>query len=402
MDLQSFIAAHGLSPDSIDGETSLRLLVEKMEQGLAGQGNIPMIPSYLPLNIPAAAGRECCVLDAGGTNLRVARARFDGNGKCSFDGYLKTYMPGTKGVLSFAEFYGTLADFVRGTGCVDRIGLCFSYNVEIERNLDGILQGWCKEVRVPEAPGKPVGASLRRALGDDCENVCVLNDSTAALLGAHCCDKTITLGLVLGTGINICYPEPCRNIPKVPSDLRMDSMIISTEIGEFDGFPKSTFDELVIRNSDEPAMAHAEKQCAGAYLGDLISLAWKEAAREGLIPAAFAQPVTLPQISDCLAGESDPLPDDPGAREIARTMLHRAAKIAAVLTAGPVVRSCAPGEHCAMVIEGSQYTKLTGFEELFRKELESLLKPRNIALTIAQVENSCMIGAALAAFAEPV
>ena len=402
MEIRDFIAMHGLSPESIDGEKSLALVAEKMEQGLAGRGNIPMIPSYLPLDIPAAAGRECCVLDAGGTNLRVAKARFTAEGQCGFDGYLKTYMPGTRGALSFGEFYGTLADFVRGTGCVDRVGLCFSYNVVIERNLDGILHSWCKEVRVPEAPGKPVGASLRRALGDGCESVCVLNDSTAALLGAHCCDPDVTLGLILGTGINICYPEACRNIPKVPSDLRMESMIISTEIGEFDGFPKSTFDGMVIRNSDEPAMAHAEKQCAGAYLGELISLAWQEAAREGLIAPAFAEPVDLPRISDYLAGEYGSLPQDPGAGEIAGTMLHRAAKIAAVLTAGAVLRSSVPGDTCRIVIEGSQYTKLTGFAELFRQELKALMQPRNIGFTIAQVENSCMIGAALAAFAEPV
>jgi len=159
MDIQSFIVRHGLSPDSIDGDACLDMLLRAMERGLAGEGNIPMIPSYLPLDIPAPVGRGCCVMDAGGTNLRVAKAKFAEDGKCVFDGYVKTCMPGTKGELSFGEFYGALADFARGAGGVDRIGLCFSYNVEIERNLDGILQAWCKEVRVPEAPGKPVGAA---------------------------------------------------------------------------------------------------------------------------------------------------------------------------------------------------------------------------------------------------
>ena len=402
MDIQAFTERHNLKPENIDGAACLRQLLQKMEQGLAGEGNIPMIPSYLYLNTRPVAGQPCCVMDAGGTNLRVAKATFDADGRCDLSGFYKTAMPGTQGELTFDEFYGTLANYVRETGCQERVGLCFSYNVLQDRTLDGILHSWCKEVRVPEAPGKPVGASLRRAVGESCGRVNVLNDSTAALLGAHGCDEDITVGLIMGTGINICYSEQCSRIPKVERDLRQDSMIISTEIGEFDGFPKSTFDRMVIDTSDEPTMAHAEKQCAGAYLGDLISLAWQAAAREDLIDQFFAQPVILPQISDYLAGKCSEIPEDDGAKRIAEIMIHRAAKIAAVLTAGPVIRSCTPGQVCTMVIEGSQFSKLTDFGDLFQKELSELLMPHRITFAIRKVENSCLIGAAIAAFAEPM
>ena len=402
MDLHTFLDRHNLKPENIDGPECLRQLLEKMEQGLAGEGNIPMIPSYLSLNTRPVAGQPCCVVDAGGTNLRVAKAVFDEQGKCRLSDFFQTAMPGTKGELSFDQFYGTLADYVRDSGCTERVGLCFSYNVLQDRTLDGILHSWCKEVRVPDAPGKPVGASLRRAVGEGCRSVNVLNDSTAALLGAHGCDPEITVGLIMGTGINICYSEQCDRIPKVEKDLRQDSMIISTEIGEFDGFPKSTFDRMVIDSSNEPEMAHAEKQCAGAYLGDLISFAWQAAAEEGLIDRFFARPVTLPQISDYLAGKCSEIPENTAAKEIAKTMIHRAAKIAAVLTAGSVIRSCAPEQTCTMVIEGSQFRKLTFFADLFRQELSKLLMPSRITFAIKEVENSCLIGAAIAAFAEPM
>ena len=401
MAIQAFLQKYKLNPETIDGPACLEHLLRQMDRGLAGEGNIPMIPSYLSLNTRPVSGEACCVLDAGGTNLRVAKAVFGRDGSCTLTGLKKNPMPGTQGELTFDEFYGTLAASVRETGCTERVGLCFSYNVLQERNLDGILHSWCKEVRVPEAPGKPVGASLRRAIGENCNCVNVLNDSTAALLGAHGCNPEITLGLILGTGINICYSEQCCNIPKVPGDLRQDSMIISTEIGEFDGFPKSTFEELVIASSDEPAMAHAEKQCAGGYLGDVISLAWQAAAREGLVDADFAKHVTLPEISAYLAGGTE-LPEDGTAKEIAKTMIHRAAKIAAVLTAGAVLKSCAPGQNCGMVIEGSQFEKLTGFGDAFRAELDGLVKPYRIDVRISKVENSCLIGAAIAAFAEPM
>ena len=400
MTTAEFIMRHQLLPEHIDAQSCLAQLLDEMKQGLEGKGRIPMIPSYLPLSIKPVTGQPCCVMDAGGTNLRVAKAVFGEDGSCHLSELRKDAMPGTYGELSFHDFYHKLGEYVKDTGCTERVGLCFSYNVLLNRNLDGILDSWCKEVRVPEAPGKPVGASLRQAIGGDCKSVRVLNDSTAALLGAHACDPAITVGLILGTGINVCYVEQCRNIPKVPDGLRSDSMIISTEIGEFSGFPKSTFDRAVIAASDEPNMAHAEKQCAGAYLGELICGAWQTAVREGLLEDAFGREVSLPEISDYLAGKETSIPDSAAAKEIGRVMLHRAAKIAAILTAGPVLRSCPTGGECTIVIEGSQFTKLTGFGESFCIELEMLLKSHDIRFTVAQVENSCMIGAALAAFAE--
>ena len=83
-------------------------------------------------------------------------------------------------------------------------------------------------------------------------------------------------------------------------------------------------------------------------------------------------------------------------------MIHRSAKVAAILTAGAVLRCCKPGEVCTIVIEGSQYTKLTGFGSCFRQELEALLTPHGRGYAITQVENSCLLGAALAAYAKPM
>ena len=375
MDTKAFIEKYALNPQEIDGAQCLQTLLEEMELGLSGEGVIPMIPSYLPLSVQPVPGSRCCIMDAGGTNLRCASGEFDQEGNCRMDNLYKTAMPGTKGELTFSEFYGQLAKFVQGSGCTEQVGLCFSFNVLLERNLDGILHSWCKEVRVPQAVGKAVGASLQDALGPKCKSVRVLNDSTAALLGAHHVDPGIRVGLILGTGVNVCYPESCAAIPKVEKDLRSDNMIICTEIGEFRGIPKTEFDLQVIAASDEPEMAHAEKQCSGAYLGDLISAAWQAAAKEGILEDSFRKVYPLPQISDYLSGIETSIPETEEAKTIARVMIHRAAKVAAILTAGPALRSCQSGEVCTIVIEGSQYSRLTGFGVCFRQELEALLQP---------------------------
>lgn len=398
MTAQEFLNNHHAAPEQINAGESVSRLLEDMEQGLSGLGNIPMIPSYLSPVISVPAGGQCCVLDAGGTNLRTALAVFDEKGNCRLEQITKQPMPGTEGALSFDDFYARLAAPLRRLEHYERVGFCFSYNITMGRALDGPLDFWCKEVQVPEAVGRPVGASLQTALGTDCKCIHVLNDSVAAMLGGG----DVQAGIILGTGVNVCYTEQCRNIPKIRESLGADTMIVSTEVGEFSRLPKSDFEQAVIDASDAPDNAHAEKQCAGGYLGDIITHAWNTAAVEGLLPPDFQEGRwDLAEISRYLAGESLPqLPHHPAALEIARAAVHRASKIAAILCAGPLLRLPPQDQPLRIALEGSQYWKLTGFREAFHTELDALLAPAGIRCEIFRVENACLIGAARAAFAE--
>ena len=390
MTIHEWMARHGAGPEGIDGAACLEALMVQMLEGLAGRGRIPMLPSYLSTDIRVSEGAACCVMDAGGTNLRTARAAYR-NGAWELEQLEKTAMPGTGGELTFREFYGELAAPLRPLEGHERVGLCFSYNVSLGRSLDGTLDFWCKEVRVPEAVGRMVGASLREALGEGCRSVHVLNDSVAAMLGA----EDVQVGVILGTGVNVCYLEQISRIPKLPADLNAEAMIVSTEVGEFDGFPRSDFEEAVIAATDEPDGAPAEKQCSGGYLGDVIAAAWRAARAEGLLEGTYAS--DLGSVSRMLQEQ----PETTAAR-IAAVAIHRAAKIAAVLCAGPILRA-GQEERCVRVaVEGSQYWRLTGFREHFHRELEALLEPRGITCRIVRSENACLIGAAKAAYAVPM
>ena len=375
----------GADAAGIDSRACLDKLLEQMEQGLAGRGRIPMLPSYLNTAIAADEGAACAVADAGGTNFRTARAVFRG-GSWTLEELEKAPMPGTAGELSFGEFYAALAGPMQRLGCCQRVGLCFSYNVSLDRSLDGPLDFWCKEVQAPEAVGRPVGASLAKALGGG--SVHVLNDSVAAMLGA----EDVQVGVILGTGVNVCYLERCDAIPKVPGDLRAKSMIISTEVGEFGGFPRSKFEETVIAASDAPDSAPAEKQCSGGYLGDVIAAAWAAAREEGLLDTI--PPADLGSVSRLLTEEPHST-----AAQIAAVAVHRAAKIAAVLCAGPILRAARDASPVRVAVEGSQYWRLTGFRDAFHLELDALL-PEGVTCRIVRSENACLIGAAQAAWAE--
>ena len=74
-----FMARWGADAGAIDGKACLQALSRQMDEGLAGRGKIPMLPSDLSTKIAVPEGAVCAVLVAGGTNLRTARAVWDGN-----------------------------------------------------------------------------------------------------------------------------------------------------------------------------------------------------------------------------------------------------------------------------------------------------------------------------------
>ena len=86
--------------------------------------------------------------------------------------------------------------------------------------------------------------------------------------------------------------------------------------------------------------------------------------------------------------------------QMAQLLAARAAKIAAILCAGPMLRAGQPGQRLRVAIEGSQFWKLTGFRGHFCRELDGLLMPHELSYEVVQTENACLIGAARAAFAK--
>ena len=103
-----FMARWGADDGAIDGVACLEALLRQMDEGLAGRGRIPMVPSYLGTDIAVPAGAVCAVLDAGGTNLRTARAVWDGK-EWHLEDLRKQAMPGTQGELSCDGLYDALA-----------------------------------------------------------------------------------------------------------------------------------------------------------------------------------------------------------------------------------------------------------------------------------------------------
>lgn len=409
MNAFEFLEKHKQAPTGFITEELSARLSRSAASGLEGRGGLPMIPSYLSENIDIPNDAICAVMDAGGTNLRTALARF-ANGRCFIEDIQTVPMPASGGeTLSSKELYSKIAEQLRRLGEFSRIGCCFSYLVDIERNLDGKLREWCKEIRSPDSVGKYVGKSLSEELGK-LENIAVLNDSTAAMLGAKASlpkGNSPFVGLIVGTGINICYSEKRELITKLEEDIHCDSMIISTEVGEFDGIEPSDFEREVILSTDDPKSAQAEKQCSGAYLAGIVERTLQGAVSEGLIacaPSGF----TLAELSEFLGnreasfGKHFKPCDLDFVEELCRLSVLRAASISALLCSEFVLRSAsaAKSKQVRIAAEGSLFWKMHGFKEAFECELAQLLEKDGITFTIEKADNPCLEGAALAAFAQ--
>ena len=243
-------------------------IIRDMSEGLAGRNSYEdMIKTYMlpPENSPK--NESVIVIDAGGTNFRSSLVSFDSEGKPSISDMQKTKMPGVERELSKKEFFDAFAENLEHLKDKSSIiGFCFSYPMTITPDGDGILIGFCKEVKAPEVEGCAVGAELKKALKEHGWkgelSVSLMNDTTAALLaGAACVPEgkkySSYIGFILGTGMNGAYIQK-EGFKK---------QIIVCESGKFSGLPLSDADRLYDAKSAKPGKSLLEKMCSGAYLG---------------------------------------------------------------------------------------------------------------------------------------
>jgi len=191
--------------------------------------NLANIKSYLSIPKLWPSNCEAVAMDMGGTNFRVARISFDEKGDAVISDFKKQTMPGVVEKISSNEFF-EFFESVKKEYKASTVGLCFSYPAEILEDGRAKIITFSKEIKIEGAEDKILDAK-------------VLNDTTAAQLGT----KGANMGLILGTGLNICYEK--------------DGMIINSESGRCLDFPAEDFDFGPL----------AEMQVSGAYLRPLIA-----------------------------------------------------------------------------------------------------------------------------------
>lgn len=255
--------------DNIDPGAAIRAFDEEVSRGLAGQeGGLPMIPALrLPGGDISHKALTATVIDIGGTRLKCALATVTADGEVSLSNVKEGPVPGLVSPVTEQDFFKYICRFAGITRETENVAVSFSHNMRVLPGCDGEITGWCKEITVTEPGIFTVAGLFRRISGNPALNVRVTNDSVASMLGAVGLPEpgTLSLGLVNGTGFNICWADPVADI------------LYNTEAGDSRAFPSGRIDRIVDASGALPGTAQCEKKVSGVYLQKLISACLAEA-----------------------------------------------------------------------------------------------------------------------------
>ena len=421
----NFLKQHGLDVEAIDREALLAAFEEEMDAGLAGRpSSLMMIPSFISIDRPVKTDAPVVVLDAGGTNLRAAVVKINAAGEAEIGAFFKQPMPGTQGEVSAEGFYDAFADFLMPIIAEsESIGFCFSYPAEIMPDCDAKLLRWSKQIQVPSVVGSMIGSGLLKHLAQRGykRRVVILNDTVATLLAGKSVgvarDYSAYVGFILGTGTNTAYVEHNARITKRGDLDKGGSMAINVESGAFRRVAQSRFDALMDAATNDCGHYTFEKMISGAYLGWLGFVVLGEAAKAGLFsPAAAAKIASWKMVSNKDLDEfcgAAPAADNPfldpafgdadtaAVVELCTPVYERAAVLTAVNIASAILKTGEgknPDRPVCVNVDGSTYhrTRTAQFRNLVQQELKALLAPRGIAYELIRVDESPVIGAAVA------
>jgi hexokinase len=420
-----FLKRNGLDVEAVDREDLLAVFAREMDAGLAGrESSLRMIPSFISIDRPVKTGRPVVVLDAGGTNLRTAVVTIGGDGKVAIGAFTKQPMPGTQGELSAEAFFEAFAEFLMPVvGASDTIGFCFSYAAEVLPDCDARLIRWSKQIQVPEAEGQLIGSGLKRHLAQRgfTRRIVILNDTVATLLAGKSAgvakDYSAYVGFILGTGTNTAYVEQNARITKRTDLDPAESMVINVESGGFRSIGQTVFDKEMDAQTTDCGYYTFEKMISGAYLGSIGFIVLKAAAKEGLLSATAAAEIRswnalsnkhLDDFCGNAPGADNPFlnaaftaEDHAAVKRLCTPVYERAAVLTAVNLASAILKTGEgkdPARPVCVNVDGSTYYKtLTAdFQNRVKRELAALLQPRGIAYELIKVDDSPVIGAAVA------
>ncbi len=442
--LADFARYYGFHYDICDPFTLMQDIQYEMDRGLKGTGSsLPMLPSYLSPISHVPPGKTVIALDAGGTNLRAALVRFDEKGNTIAEGTRKSHMPGTKGKVNAEQFFDEIADLtiplLNEAKNLEGIGFCFSYPMEMTKDSDGILLGFSKEVDAPDVIGKAIGAGLREALSKKGvkapDRIVLLNDTVAALLsglaeippdgGKRRGEDTYgiaggpVIGFILGTGINIAYPE--KEIPKINFS-SSQAQVVVCETGNFTSRYVGILDRGYDQTTKNPGAYTFEKATAGAYLGPLTHFIMKQAIRDKvlsfkksgeLLSMQTLQTRDLNEFMHAPLTGKGPVgelfgPDERDALTsfvyLTSIITERAGIFAGTAVAASIDRigtGYDPMVPVRVAVEGTTYVIYKGLREALESHLHILLNshaPRSYV--ISPVEQASLFGAAVAALSK--
>ena len=418
---------NGMHHEDIGMDQLCDIFTEEMRRGLAGEdSSLAMIPTYIDVGKDIPADKPVIVLDAGGTNFRVATVYFGEQGKPVIENFVQKPMPGLDKEASKEEFFATIVEYMAGVVDVSSsVGFCFSYPTEILPSKDGRLIRFCKEVKAKQVEGELIGRNLVAAIEaagyKGKKQIVILNDTVATLLagmsafGKRAFDSYI--GFILGTGSNCCYIESNRNITKKGDLDPNKEQIVNVESGSFAKAPRGSIDLQLDESTLDPGKYTFEKMFSGAYFGAICLKAVQQASKQGLFSETGAAELLATkelQTKDVNSFMRYPHGDSPLAVSCTKasrqdcaavwylldSLIERAAKLTATLLSSVVLKTDKgkdPCEPVCITAEGTTFYELKSLKEKSECYLRSFLQDKHGRfIELVSVENATLIGAAIA------
>ncbi len=267
----------------------------EMKKGLIGTtSSLNMHPSFTGLPQGNEKG-EFIALDLGGTNFRVMSVKLDGARNAtiiSMKSYIieKALMRGS-GEELFDFIAAAIRDFMIANEInfydAIKLGFTFSFPVKQDNIASGILLKWTKGFSATGVVGRDVVKALNEALTrQSIENIQVsalVLDAVATLATKNYSNPLCSMGVILGTGTDACYPEKIDNIQKVKVESSKNRIMVNLGWGNFDRVPQNMYDAILDSNSIHPGQQKLEKLVSGMYLGEILRLVTIDLIDKGLI-----------------------------------------------------------------------------------------------------------------------
>ncbi|KAM7391502.1 hypothetical protein PAMP_022187 [Pampus punctatissimus] len=275
---------------------------EEMERGLSKQtyrqATVKMLPTYVRSTPDGTEHGDFLALDLGGSNFRVLLVRVRSGKRQDVEMHHKIYnipqetMQGT-GEELFSHIAYCISDFLEYMGMRGAslpLGFTFSFPCHQSKLDQGILLNWTKGFKASGCVGQDVVTLLKDAVcrrGDfELNFVAVVNDTVGTMMTCGYEDPKCEVGLIVGTGTNVCYMEEMRNIEVVEGD--DGRMCVNMEWGAFgdngevDDF-LTKFDRIVDDCSNNPGKQRYEKMISGMYLGEIVRNVLIDFTAKGLL-----------------------------------------------------------------------------------------------------------------------
>ncbi|XP_053548275.1 hexokinase HKDC1 [Bombina bombina] len=277
-------------------------MMQEFKNGLRKEthatASVKMLPTYVYGTPDGTEKGKFLALDLGGTNFRVLLVKIRSGRRRYVRMYNKIFaipleiMQGSGEELfdHIVECIAEFLDYMGIKGAPLPLGFTFSFPCKQERIDKGTLVSWTKGFKATECEGHDVVDMLRDAIKRrnefDLDIVAIVNDTVGTMMTCGYEDPNCEIGLIAGTGSNVCYMEEMKNIELVEGN--EGRMCINTEWGGFGDNGclddlQTVYDVEVDRKSLNSGKQRYEKMTSGMYLGEIVRQILIDLTKHGLL-----------------------------------------------------------------------------------------------------------------------